>query len=84
MRAKVKGQGVGDSKCFAANLTAVRLLASVHPFMLNLLVGSREDSSTILARKSWFLLARGTFFTATAGGAAFAALAIEGLTLMNP
>lgn len=83
MCAKVKGQRVGDPKCFAANLTTVRLLASVHPLMLNLLIGSREDSSTILASKPWFLLARGTFFNATAG-AAVVALAIEGLTLMYP
>lgn len=83
MRAKVKGQRVGDPKCFAANLTTVRLLASVNPLMLNLLIGPGEDSSTILARKPWFLLARGTFFTAAAG-ATVAALGIKGLTLMNP
>lgn len=79
----MQSKRVGDSKCLAAHFTAVRLLTSVDTFMLHLLIRPLKYTLTVLAGKSWFILAAGSLFATVVVNAIVNGVVVSGLTVVN-
>lgn len=52
----MQSQRIGNAESFSTHLAGVGLLTSMHPFVLDFLIGTGKHSFTELARKAPFLV----------------------------